>query len=52
MLFNLRHAYTVEDNTHNLLVNSFQVKSSEVCHYTVLNGTLVIPCVTSVPVQA
>ena len=31
-------------------LNSF--KFSEVCHYTVLNGTLVIPWVTSIPVQA
>ena len=34
----------------NLLFTSF--KSSEVCHYSVLNRTLVIPWVTSVPVQA
>ena len=33
----------------NFQLNSF--KSSEVCHYTVLNGTLVIPWVTSVPIQ-
>ena len=42
--------FVLKPASSNLGLTSF--KSSEVCHYTVLNGTLVIPWGTSFPVQA